>query len=218
MKLLNWIISLMDNIVSLERCLQCKTAGPRICKQCLKQIPHPEHDLPDHIFALYEYRNKYVKQILTDAKYRKKFSGLKIFDHVMHDAVMDIVSEYDELTNHDKILLIPVPISNKRLKQRGYNQAEIIAKSITSLNPKFKTNTNIIKKIKDRTPQASIHNRKDRLNSPIGTFTITDKEIVQNSFCIIIDDITTTGGTINEMRRLLVEAGALTVIGLTIAH
>ncbi len=218
MRALDWIIQSLDRIITNERCQICKKSGLRICKGCLVYIKPPEHDLPEYIFALYEYRDPYIKQILTDAKYRNKFAGLKAFDRVMHDAMLDIISEYVELNNYSNIILLPVPISNKRLRARGYNQAEIIANSIYKISTGIILGNKIIKKIKDRTPQASIHSRKERLRSPVGTFEVINKEMIQDSLCIIIDDITTTGGTINEMRRILIESGARDAFGLSIAH
>ncbi len=214
-----WVMNAIDSIFFEEKCANCKKIGKILCTKCIQELPKPEHDLPSHIYSLFEYRDKTVKKILTDAKYRKKFNGLNIFGPYLESAILDITSEYKELNNYTQIILIPVPISKKRLRTRGYNQAEIIANSIiNNTKDEYILGVNIIKKIKDRTPQASIHNRKDRLKSPIGTFSIKNKEILQNSLCIIIDDITTTGGTIKEMRRILLESGALDVFGVTIAH
>jgi len=214
-----WIIKTIDTIFFPEKCLACNKPGDILCSSCIKYLPKPEHDLPDQIYSLYEYRNNIIKKILTDAKYRKKFNKLNIFGPYLASAIVDIISEYSELNNYSKIILIPVPISNKRLKIREYNQSEIIAKSIiNNSNTNYILGNNIVKKIIDRTPQASIHNKKQRLLSPINTFKIIDTETIQNAFCIIIDDITTTGATINEMRRILIKSGASKVIGLTIAH
>ncbi len=218
MGILRYLINIFDKILVTEKCINCRSKGSMLCKNCLKLIPSPEHDLPEHIYALYEYRDPAIKKILTDAKYRGKFAGLNIFERVMYDAMTDIISEYSELNNYKNIMVIPVPISKKRFKERGYNQAEIITKSILRNNSEYKLGNNIFKKIINKTPQASIHNRKERLLSPRGTFEISEHIKVKDCMCIIVDDITTTGGTINEMRRLLLEAGALTVVGLTIAH
>lgn len=227
MGVFSYIFNIIDKILCIESCLNCKKQANLLCKDCIKDIPHPEHDLPGYIFALYEYRTPIIKKILTDAKYRKKFSGLQVFGPYLASVMIDIISEYTELNNYTNILIIPVPISRKRLKTRGYNQAKIIAESIISNLPtnikggsilNFKLADNVIEKIKDTTPQASIHKRSVRLNNPKGTFKIKNPEILQGSLCIVIDDITTTGGTILEMRRILIESGAQTVLGLTIAH
>lgn len=226
MDILKYITKIFDTVFLNERCFICKKTGISLCKDCIIDIPKPEHDLPEYIVALYEYRYPIIKKILTDAKYRKNFGALKVFGPYLASVLLDIVVEYTQLTHYTNIFIIPVPISKKRLKKRGFNQAEIIAESIMKNYPNntlnFKLVNNIIEKIKDRTPQASIHNRHDRLNSPKGTFQIKDlaknSEILRGSLCIVIDDITTTGGTILEIRKTLLLAHAQTVIGLTIAH
>jgi competence protein ComFC len=214
-----WIVEAIDSILFSEKCLGCKKPGKILCEECIKHLPKPEHDLPEHVYSLFEYRNPIIKKILTDAKYRKKFSALRVFGAYLNSAIIDIISEYSELNNYKQIILIPVPVSSKRFRMRGYNQAEIIAKSILAeQNVNYILGENIIRKIVDRKPQASIHNRKERLKSPIGTFKIISSEKIAGSLCVIIDDITTTGATIKEMRRILLESGALCVIGITIAH
>ena len=213
------LLSILDRFIFNEQCISCNMPGLAVCKKCIMSLPGPQHDLPNNIYALFEYRNKVVKKILTDAKYRNKFSGLKLFGPYLADSILEIISEYTELNNYSRIILVPVPISNKRLKKRGYNQAEIIAKNlIQNSKESYILGNKIVQKIIEKTPQASIHNKKDRLKSPIGTFKIISNKIVPQSLCIIVDDIVTTGATISELRRILIVSGAQTVIGLTIAH
>ncbi len=222
MGIFNSFFNKIDTILFPEKCICCKKIGDILCFTCIKQIPRPERDLPEYIYAVFEYRNQFVKKLLTDAKYRKRFSGLKVFGNVLHDTLQEIINEYSELTNYSRIIVIPVPISNKRYKKRGFNQTEILVNEIF-LNIKDKNvikENNLVLKVKDKTPQASIKNRSQRLKSPIGTFELNKNkiELLQNSLCIIVDDITTTGGTISEVRRILIKSGAQDAIGLAVAH
>jgi len=210
----------LDQLFCPERCLICKKQGNVLCDQCIHTVARPQNTLPKHTYALYEYRTPAIKRILTNAKYRKQFAGLTIFGPYLASAVFDILSEYNELIQYTNYLIIPVPISKKRLKTRGFNQTEILARSmITDLKETdFKICTTSIKKIKDSTPQASIKQKSKRLDNTKGTFKVVDASLLPGSFCIILDDVTTTGGTIAEMRQLLLAAGAHTVIGLAVAH
>ncbi len=220
MRITDLIYKLLDSIFINEKCVNCRNSGKLLCRDCLTNLPGPENDLPPYVHALYEYRNPVVKKLLTDAKYRKRFDGLRIFGRVLADSIIDLISEYIELNNYSRILIIPVPISNKRYRKRGFNQSEIITKEILQhlKEPIYELGLDLVIKIKDKTPQASIKNRNERLNSPIGTFKVIRPEKLDGALCVIIDDITTTGGTIKEMRRILLESGATEVIGLTIAH
>ena len=224
MGIINNILDKLDLILFEEKCISCAKSGSIFCSECLQYLQSPEHDLPEYIYSLYEYRNKYVKKLLTDAKYRKRHSGLKFFGNVMADYIKEITNEETELQNYTNVFIIPVPISKNRLKERGFNQSEIIVSEIFRYLNKgnYLYGNNIIYKIKDKTPQASIHSRQERINSPKGTFKINSEhklhEKLKGSLCIVVDDITTTGGTISEMRRILTESGAAKCIGLTIAH
>lgn len=214
------ILQIIDKVLFTENCLQCNKRSDLLCPDCMNSLPRPEKDLPSFIYALYEYRTPVIKKILTDAKYRKRFAGLRLFSKYIASSIDDVVAEYVELSNYESILLIPVPISNKRLRHRGFNQAEIITREAMHYldGSVYKIENTIVRKTKDRTPQASIKSRHERLKSPQGTFTVSNKKTLTNCLCIVIDDITTTGGTIKELRRILLESGAVEVIGITLAH
>ncbi len=225
------IEKLIDSVLFHESCINCGSEGKILCTECEKFLPAPEHDLPEHIFSLYEYRHPIIKKLLTDAKYRKKFSGLKYFGRPLYDACLDILSEYNELKHFPHILLIPVPMTHKKKSLRGFNQADIIAKAISMADREanqnnknhnsskiFTLSLNCVKKVRETTPQATIHSRQKRLQNPVGSFVVTKPKLIKNSFCIIIDDITTTGATINELRRTLYASGASHCIGLTVGH
>jgi ComF family protein len=118
------------------------------------------------------------------------------------------------------IFVVPVPISNTKLRIRGYNQSCTIAKAFCDCADKgvFELKDNVIFKKIETTPQAKISNRKQRLENIRGVFEIKNSRIVKGRTIIIIDDVTTTGGTLNEIIRVLKKAGAKKVVGFAIAH
>ncbi len=126
------------------------------------------------------------------------------------------------------IILIPTPLSPARLRSRGYNQSEELAKQIARLNPEqFVVRADIIKKIKNTPTQVSIKNRAQRLAnlknafalSPTARLNLAEKgSALRAKIFIIIDDVSTTGATINEIRRLFRLVGARHVYGLVVAH
>jgi ComF family protein len=130
----------------------------------------------------------------------------------------------DELIVNAKIILIPVPLSPARYRSRGYNQAEELAKQIARLNPtQFEVRTDIIKKIKDTPTQVSIRNREARLKNLRDAFALQDfrnPTSKNNDIFVIIDDVSTTGATINEVRNLLAHNGVnpRRIYGLVVAH
>ena len=114
---------------------------------------------------------------------------------------------------HD--IIIPVPISKKRKKERGYNQSLLIARKISS-KEKIKLGDKVISKVKNNNTQSKL-NKEERAENVKNVYKITkDKEII-NKNILLIDDIYTTGATLNECSRMLKQAGAKKIDVLTIA-
>lgn len=107
-----------------------------------------------------------------------------------------------------------VPIHESRLKLRGYNQSEELAKEFSKLTNI--ENINCFTKIKNTPNQTSL-SRKDRQNNLIDAFKLKYKSVKDKNI-LIIDDIFTTGATTNELSKLLKNNGANKVYVLTIAH
>ena len=102
-------------------------------------------------------------------------------------------------------IITTVPISKKRQKKRGYNQTELIAKELCKILSK-RLNKNIIYKIKDNTPQSML-NKKQREENIKGVYIVKNIKSILNKKILIIDDIYTTGNTVNECARVLVNKG-----------
>jgi predicted amidophosphoribosyltransferase len=133
-----------------------------------------------------------------------------------------------------QIILIPAPLSPARFRSRGYNQAKVLAQQIARLNPtQFIVRADLVKKVKNTPTQVSIKSREQRLANLKGAFEITASCESEKSFFVqlnatshlahqifvIIDDVSTTGATINEIRQLLAHHfGARHLYGLVVAH
>ena len=106
---------------------------------------------------------------------------------------------FENIQKYDKIM--PVPISKKRLKARGYNQSLLIAKEIAK-----KTNlelvNNCITKTKNIIEQSKL-NREDREKNIKGVYKLNNKKLIENKKILLIDDIYTTGSTVNECSKTL---------------
>lgn len=112
-------------------------------------------------------------------------------------------------------IIVPVPISKKRLKRRGYNQSYLIAKEIAKiLNCRLEKNS--LLKEKDNIAQSTL-NQKDREENVKCVYKVINKENIENKKILLIDDIFTTGSTVNECSKVLKSAGAKKVDIFTIA-
>ena len=120
-------------------------------------------------------------------------------------------------------IVIPVPLHKKRLNWRGFNQSELIARSL-SANLGLNINSSIIKRTSNTRHQADIKNRLERINNIQGSFCSIDKNktipnnITSEKQIILIDDVSTTSYTLNDCARALKGAGAKEVIGFVFAR
>ena len=109
-----------------------------------------------------------------------------------------------------------IPLSKKRLHDRGYNQAELLAREISkAVDVKF---VPTLKKIKNNTAQSTIKDAKLRAKNVVGVYTVTDPETVKGKYILLVDDVVTTGSTVSECARMLKKAGAKAVYCITLAR
>lgn len=112
--------------------------------------------------------------------------------------------------------IIPVPLHWKRLRSRGFNQAELLAR-IISLNLNLPLLTGNLRRTRFTTPQIELP-KEQRLTNLKGAFKVRQREEIEGRSLLLIDDVFTTGATMNECSRTLVEAGAAKVYCLALAR
>jgi ComF family protein len=208
------------NIIFPIKCLGCKKKDSIICDNCIVNIRLTERQTEEKIQAVFDYRDLLIKKAIWELKYHhKRYLGDKL-GQLLYEYLIEDISELKIEVPSRTIYVIPVPISNKKTKLRGYNQAYYIAQGFCGkAGPKiFELKDNIIFKKIDTIPQAKITNKKKRLENVRGVFKIKNEEMVKGRTIIIIDDVTTTGGTIIEIMKILKKAGAKKVVGFTVAH
>lgn len=212
----NYVLNLLFPL----SCLGCATKGEIVCDKCLAQIRHAERETERNIIAVYDYRDPLIKKVIWNLKYyHHPYIGERL-GKLLFEELMEEISGLEIYTKGKPILLIPVPITSSRTKMRGYNQAFKIAQGLYHSGNKtlFELKDKIVSKKTNTLPQARIANRARRLKNVQGIFEVKNHEIVKNRTIIVIDDVTTTGGTIQEMMKVLKHAGAKKVIGFAVAH
>jgi ComF family protein len=210
-----------------------------LCINCLSKCPVAERESAKWIFPLYDYRDPNIKKALWLLKYKGKKRLANTFALALYDRILEELSDLSVMENFNDAILIPIPLSDKRHRERGYNQAELICKELIKienlryvenekLNSKknFSLENNILIKPKETIHQAHIENRAERLKNIIGSFAIKSDgqgreenlNKIKNRNIIIIDDITTTGATLSEAKKVLKQAGAKKIVAFTLAH
>jgi len=201
-------------------CLGCGVSGEILCPNCVIKASRTDRETSKSVFAVFQYHDPIIKKAIWDLKYHKvPYLGQRLGE-ILYEELLEDISDIKAYSEGIPILVIPVPISKNKNKKRGYNQAEKIARGLCKKADKkiFLLKSNIVKKKEDTIPQARITNRARRLKNIKDSFKLKNKKIVRGKTIIIIDDVTTTGGTINEITKLLKQAGAKKVIGFAVAH
>ncbi len=113
-------------------------------------------------------------------------------------------------------LIIPVPLHIKRLRQRGFNQSLILARALAK-KWQIPVNFSLLKRHKFTLTQTGL-NKTERKQNIKGAFEVSDKKKIAGKNVILVDDVYTTGATINECAKILTKAGAQKVTVLTLAR
>jgi ComF family protein len=113
-------------------------------------------------------------------------------------------------------LIIPVPLHLERLRERGFNQALLLAQIFFS-HQKEKISPHLLKRLKKTPHQTTLSGQARRKNMKTA-FAVSNQEMIKGKNIILIDDVFTTGTTINECAKILHQAGAHEIQVLTLAR
>jgi len=194
---LPWIIG-----NTCEKCGGHVVADEKICDQCKDY---------NHVFkinySIFDYDDVIAKKIIEFKQSRYKHIG---------EVFADIVLDFYEKLNLKVDIVIPVPIHENRYRDRGFNQSQILASKIDDVYSGLVDN-NVLKRIKDTPHQTGLsrNNRQENLNK---AFEVIDKKKIKGKKILLIDDIYTTGSTLDECTTTLLKAGAKSVVSLCLAR
>lgn len=203
-----------------SKCIGCNKNSQIICQNCTDKLPKAERPTEESIMAVYDYRDPVVKKAVWNLKYyHMGYIGQKM-GQLLYSHLLEDIADIKMFSQGLPIYVIPVPISDDKRKNRGYNQSEILARSFCKEGgvKLFELRNNIIYKKSNTIPQARLTNRNKRLQNIKGAFGIRNEREVKGKTIIIIDDVTTTGGTMLEIMKVLKKHKAKKVWGFAVAH
>jgi ComF family protein len=159
------------------------------------------------------YHEPSVTALVWELKYRKNAHALSLAGELLAERALAIAEEL--LT---KPILIPVPMHTSRRKHRGYNQTESLCEAIMKVSGNsFEYTPSALTRVRNTVPQQGLP-RHRRLKNMLGAMEATQPELIRGKTCIVVDDVSTTGATVHETKRALLEADAREVYILTLAH
>ena len=213
---MNRAVSRLLDLLFPPKCPLCRRLVPRdgeLCASCRESLPRRKN--PE---VQVEFVDKCVSPLsytgtVAEALRRMKFSNLpgyaKSFGRLLAETVGEaLAGEYD--------LVSWVPVSPRRRRRRGYDQAQLLAREVGRELGVPVVST--LCKPKDNPAQSGVGGPAARKANVLGVYIITDSERVLGQRILLIDDIVTTGATLAECAMTLKAAGAARVVAAAVAH
>ena len=188
-------------------CLSCAGelpafSGLSLCGNCSRSRP----DI-DRVWSLFAYNDAF-KKIIHRVKFGGKPALLRVFEPGLRDFLQK--NDWPELD-----VIVPVPMDRLKLWKRGFNQSYLLSLMVGD-TLQIPVNRRLLKKKITSVPQSSLAKDK-RLSNVSGSFTVARPEWVLNRNILLVDDIHTTGATLNKCAKVLKQAGALSVSAFALA-
>ncbi|WP_339197710.1 ComF family protein [Solibacillus sp. FSL R5-0449] len=177
--------------------LLLNTLPQTICPRCEQRFQRIEHQQEESVVSLFTY-NEAMKDYLHRYKFLHDILLAKVFSKTLHEQLKD-----------ETRLIIPIPMHPENLKLRTFAHIDELLKAA-----KIPFAHQLIKLSKE---QQSLKTREERLKTP-QLFKVINPTAIKNKNLLVVDDIYTTGTTLNHAKKALLEAGAKTVKGFTLIH
>ncbi|MEK7114846.1 MAG: phosphoribosyltransferase family protein [Patescibacteria group bacterium] len=184
-------------------CFGCRKYNKNyLCENCWSKIEinktvfFPDNRSQYILAAATDYKSPVVQNLIQDFKYNFLTSALEPIKRIL-DVYFENCLPSEALLKLGKFIVVPIPLSKKRFRERGFNQAELIAKYVAE-----KFNLPVVKdvliKIKDSPKQSEAKNWDERLKNIEDCFAVQKSELIAGKNIILVDDVFTSGATINE--------------------
>lgn len=220
MDVLENILRIKDRFLELifpPRCIFCSDVvpvGENVCCECLEKVSSQKS-----VRTILEWGGENINCIspfrysgkVKEAIWRFKFRGQKHYSEYFAKSISRELSGICK----DLDIVTAVPLSKCGLRERGYNQSECLARSI-SKNLELRCE-NLLIKSKENFPQHELTHR-ERIENVKGVYKVLNIQNIRNKNILLCDDVVTTGSTLRECVKILKLYGARSVMCCTIAY
>lgn len=177
-----------------ELCTSCRRTLP-YCEGSVKRVPYSKSTA-----AVFYYEDQ-VRESILRYKFRGNPQYSAAYGRLLAMKVAEQGVDFDLITH--------VPVSRRRHRRRGYDQAARLAKAVSrELGGTFQK---LLKKIRNNPAQSGLAKPEQRRANVLGVYRTMDPKLVQGKTILLIDDVMTTGATLSECCRTLLDAGAAQV-------
>lgn len=213
-----------------RRCVGCGKEGDFLCHSCRQSlseikpptcprcgIPQPKQTLcqgcANRKTEIYGIRSPYrFDGVMREAIHQLKYQNLR----ALAVPLAELLNEYLTRNPLPAEVLIPVPLHQRRLRERGYNQSSLLARELGKLASLPVLEGCLIRRLY-ASPQARTGNVEERRNNVTNAFICRDRR-VEDRQILLIDDVSTSGATLDACASALRDGGATSVWGLTLAR
>ncbi len=184
---------------------------PPFCKRCGRNLKRHKCKIKlkylDEVYAIFNYTDK-IKDLIETYKFKRYTKISEFFVPFIIEHIEKFISDFE--------LTIPVPLHPSRERERGFNQIEIILEKTNKMK-EINYYKDILIRIKPTKSQAKIEDKEKRKENITGAFKVIKKNFIKNKKILIIDDVFTTGATLEECAKVLKESGASNIYALCLA-
>ncbi|MBR7146428.1 MAG: ComF family protein [Oscillospiraceae bacterium] len=205
---------LLPDLLFPPRCALCGTRGVRgFCADCEKRLPYADVPLCtgagfSRCASTLLYEGELREAILRFKFYGGQSAAEGFGELMARTAAEEFAGEFDLVTY--------VPVSRKRLRERGYDQSRLLAKEMAKhWDAEVLT---LLRKTRHNPPQSTLKSAAARRGNVLGVYEAAETETIRGARILLVDDIFTTGATLAECVRVLKDAGAKEVLCLTLAR
>lgn len=193
--------------VVIHRTLFCGECGERLFGG--KMLCHP--DFPYVQGAACSYGDPKIQALVRMMKFGRNRGAAGPLIALMNEYLFSVGDLFKEC------VVIPIPLSRERLRMRGFNQSELIARPLAcSLG--LPIETALLARVRHTKPQTEMKNAAERKENLRGAFAVRNIFAIRGKNIVLVDDVTTTGATFLEAAKALKASGALTVYALAAAR
>jgi len=214
---MSFLSSIMD-LFFPNKCVFCRRmrdGGASICSKCAENLPYTRNGGRETgEFFDFCISPLYYKDTVRDSIIRYKFGGAANYADTYGKLLADCIRENPDV-KYD--IISWVPLSGRRKRSRGYDQAMLLALATALELDDVAAET--LKKPKDVTAQTEIQGGAEARRANIsGAYEAADPELITDKRVLLIDDVFTTGSTLSECARTLLMAGAESVVCAALAR
>ncbi len=223
----NWILDLMFP----KFCVGCRSEGTFLCAACRAGLPSPAPSCPvcsrrnftgilcdpcaektnlRRFLAPFPYSHPLVRELIHTYKY----TGVRELAPLLADEISSYLHRY-AIRPAEPACLIPIPLHRRRERERGFDQARLLARALSE-RLSLPIAAAVIRS-RSTEQQARLDSHDARRRNVADAFRVIAPEAISGRTAILVDDVSTSGATLTEAARVLREAGARTVWAIVIA-